>query len=124
MNNKQERQRLNALFAELERLAENPASDTHEMSQQLEALRAQLLELEQKFLEAEMNASAQDSKLVDESINRPAATIIYEKDQLGYGYSNDKLETLQGSMHTLPNLNDVTTSLINDRWTDHWRNAD
>ena len=112
MNNKQEHQRLSALFADLERLAVDPASNTQQMSQQLEALRAQLLELEQNFLEAEINASAQDDKLVDGSTNRPAATIIYEKDQLGYGYSNDKLEALQGSMHTLPNLNDATTSLL------------
>ncbi|MCI0556217.1 MAG: ATP-binding protein [Anaerolineae bacterium] len=112
MNNKQERQRLNALFTELERLAADPDSHTQEISQQLEALRARMVELEKKFLEDEINASAQDDKLVDGSTNRPAATIIYEKDQIGYGYSNDKLEALQGSMHTLPNLNDVTTSLL------------
>ena len=105
MNNKQEHQRLSALFADLERLAVDPASNTQQMSQQLEVLRAQLLGLEKNFLEAEINASAEDTR-------RPAATIIYEKDQLGYGYSNDQLETLQGSMHTLPNLNDVTTSLL------------
>ena len=112
MNNKQERQRLNALFTELERLAADPDSHTQEISQQLEALRARMVELEKKFLEDELNASTQDDKLADESTNRPAAAIIYEKDQLGYGFSNDKLETLQGSMHTLPNLEDVTTSLL------------
>ena len=35
MNNKQERQRLNALFTELERLAADPDSHTQEISQQL-----------------------------------------------------------------------------------------
>jgi signal transduction histidine kinase len=112
MNNKQERQRLNALFAELERLAADPASNTQEMSQQLEALRARMLELEKKFLEGEIDSSAQDGKSVDGSTNRPAAAIIYEKDQIGYGYSNDRLEALQGSIGALPNVNDVTTSLL------------
>ena len=111
MNNKQERQRLNALFAELERLAADPASNTQEMSQQLEALRARMLELEKKFQEDEISSSAENSKDLDENTRRPAA-IIYEKDQIGYDYSSDKLEALHGSIDSLSNIDNVTTSLL------------
>ena len=112
MNNKQERQRLNALFAELERLAAEPPSNTQEISQQLEALRARMLELEKKFQEDEITSSAENNKDLDENTRQPVAAIIYEKDRIGYGYSSDKLEALQGSIDSLSNIDNVTTSLL------------
>ena len=44
MNNYQERQRLNELFADLERLAVNPAGNTPEILHELESLRARFNE--------------------------------------------------------------------------------
>ncbi len=115
MNNHQERQRLSALFTDLERLAADPAGNTPEIHRELESLRARMMELERQFTEGEKSAIAPEEKLpanTGDAQQRPAGAIIYEKDQIGYGYSDDKLESLQDSTHTLPDINNAVTSLL------------
>jgi len=123
MNNKQERQRLNMLFADLERdlerLAADPAGDTPEIQRELESLRARMLELEKQFTESEKEKIEFVSDQTEVKIpadtsaapQRPAAgPALYEQDQIGYSYSNDKLETLQNSTRKMPDILNAITS--------------
>src|SRR6185503_2572654 len=115
MNNYQERQRLNELFADLERLAVNPAGNTPEILHELESLRARIVELEKHLPECENNAvDSENDPVAIPQIKQPRSEhrILYEKDQIGYGFSNDKLESLQDSTHKLPDINNVNTSLL------------
>jgi signal transduction histidine kinase len=115
MNNNQERQRLEALFADLERLATDPVGKTPEISNQLENLRARMLELEKRFLES--NESPNDVDVSSMEIPQAAqqysqGPILYEKDRIGYGYADDRLESLQASAYEQPNLSNTATSLL------------
>jgi signal transduction histidine kinase len=113
MNNKQERQRLNELFSDLERLAVNPARDTPEIRHELESLRSRIVALEKHFLECENDAdgiqknSGENPQLQQQ---HPTGSILFEKDQIGYTYSNDRLETLQDSNQLLSNTPDALAS--------------
>ena len=114
MNNKQERNRLKALFEDLERLAADPAGDTPEIRQELEALRARLLELEEQFVENEKRPDSGEMEPAvatnEHTAKRASGPIRYEKDQIGYDYSNDNLESLQDSALTLPDLENAFTT--------------
>jgi len=132
MKTKQERQRLNALFADLERLAADPAGNTPEIQRELESLRARMMELEKQFTESEKsaivswqteaalpaNTSATSESLEAElpantsAASQPPAAgpMLYEQDQIRYAYSNDKLESLQDSTRALPGINTAVTS--------------
>lgn len=134
MNNKQERQRLDALFADLERLAADPAGDTPEIHRELESLRARMLELEKQFTESEKEkrefvsevteatlpantSAAPESPEVKLPANTSAAPqqpaagpSLYEQDQIGFAYSNDKLESLQDSTRKMSGINTAVTS--------------
>jgi len=133
MNPKHERKRLNALFADLERLAADPAGNTPEIQRELESLRARMMELEKQFAESEKSAivfeqteaklpantsatpESLEAKLPVNTSAAPqppavAGPMLYEQDQIGYAYSNDKLESLQDSTRTLPGINNAVTS--------------
>jgi len=115
MNNNQERQRLEALFADLERLATDSVGKTPEISNQLESLRARMLELEKRFLESDETPndvdvnSVENRQVIQQHSQGP---ILYEKDRMGYGYVDDRLESLQASAYEQPNLDNVATSLL------------
>ena len=113
MNNNRERQRLDALFADLERLTADPAGNTPEIHRELEALRARILELEKQFTEGEKSEFVPEAKLpanTGDAQQRRAGHILYEKDQIGFAYSNDKIQLLQDSARTTPNINNALTS--------------
>lgn len=114
MNNKQERNRLKTLFEDLERLAADPASDTPEIRQELEALRASLLELEEQFVQNEKSLDSGEKEPTvatnEHAEDRAVGLIRYEKDQIGYDYSNDNLESLHASAPTLPDLENAFTT--------------
>ena len=114
MNNKQERNRLKTLFEDLERLAADPASDTPEIRQELEALRARLLELEEQFVQNEKSLDSGEKEPTvatnEHAEDRAIGPIRYAKDQIGYDYSNDNLESLHASAPTLPDLENAFTT--------------
>ncbi len=113
MNNNRERQRLNALFTDLERLTADPAGNTPEIHRELEALRARMLELEKQFTEGEKSEFVPEAKLpanTGDAQPRRAGHILYEKDQIGFAYSNDEIQLLQDSARTTPNINNALTS--------------
>ena len=115
MNNKQERQRLNELFSDLERLAVSPAGNTPEMRHELESLRARIAELEKHFVECEEGVvGVDDNSVLGSQAQRGQSDkfLLYEKDRIGYDYSNGQVEALQNSGEELPNINTVITSLM------------
>jgi len=115
MNNKQERQRLNELFSDLERLAVSPTGNTPEMRHELESLRARIAELEKHFVECEDGViGVDDNSALGSQAQRGQSDkfLLYEKDRIGYDYSNGQVEALQNSVEELPNINTVITSLM------------
>ena len=80
MNNYQERERLNLLFADLERLAVDPSSKSHIISQQLEELRVRLVELE-KHLQEDKTAAPSPETETDSSAEpehaRPSSPSLF-----------------------------------------------
>lgn len=92
-------QRLKSLFADIERLAELPDSDPAAMRREVQSLRARVVELEMRFLESQKNLPPQ-ALPAEAPPARPQAPILYEKEQIGYAYTGDKLEPLQLSTLT------------------------
>jgi signal transduction histidine kinase len=115
MDNKQERQRLDALFADLERIAVSHNGNTPEIKVEIENLRARIAELEKHILESNNTSNDADINPAEnpQSIRQhPQGPLLYEKDRLGYGFSNDKLEALLDSDYKLSSANNSTTSLL------------
>jgi PAS domain S-box-containing protein len=111
------RQRLDALFSDIKRLTADPASDTPAIRRELDELRARLCELEAQFLESEKRAAEQESapplEVVEaessEERARPVAPILYEKEHVGYVYTDDRVKSLQ---HVSPPLPEATDTII------------
>ncbi len=115
MTIKTERKRLNELFADFERLATAPEANAAEIWRELESLRARLLNHEKQIPAAGKTAVASLDNFASDSggaPQRPPGAIIYDADQIGYAYSNDKLEPLQGPPHGLPGINNAITAPI------------
>jgi signal transduction histidine kinase len=114
MNKNRERQRIQALFADLERLASDPSSHSQQFRQEVEALRTRIVELETQFLENEKRNEGPNRQAPTSTGNaagqRGESKILYEKDQIGYAYANDKLETLKDSSLTLPGSQNAFTT--------------
>ena len=101
------RQRLGALFADLERLSSDPASATPEIRFELAALRSRLLELEVQVSENKQtdpmpSVQAPDSPAMDKPARR-SAPALYEREQIGFVYSEDRLQQVR-DVSTLPKL--------------------
>lgn len=101
-------QRLKALFEDIERLAEMPDTDLAVMRRELQSLRARVIELEMRFLESQKDLASEPLPAPAVPA-RPKAPLLYEKEQIGYAYTGDKLEPLQIS--TLSGL-DVQRALL------------
>jgi signal transduction histidine kinase len=113
MNKKIERQRLNALFADLEQLDAHPLAKDSAIHRELESLRARLLELEKNFLESDDNPSVVEIAPVEnsrEDQERSGSLILFEKDQVGFAFANDRLESLQEAKGSLPTISDAIHS--------------
>ena len=97
-NIKQYRQRLEALFNDIERISSNPAGDMKAILCEIEELRARMHELEASIQELEQSAEApeptptlQESTLaevpetleVPEAVRRPSTPLLYEKGFVG-----------------------------------------
>lgn len=96
-------QRLKELFADIECLSEMPDIDLATMRRELQSLRARVLEMEMRHLEEQKNAPvvAEAASTDSEILPAPHQTpVLYEKEQVGYAYTGDKLEPLQISTFT------------------------
>ncbi len=98
------RQRLDALFSDMERLATDLAGHTPAVCRELDELRARLCELETEFSESEKRACIPDSEPPARNNHpaRPAAPLLYEKERVGYIYGGDgvkPLDTLPSALH-------------------------
>ena len=101
--------------ATIEAPAPSPLNDNPEMHREREALRARILELEAQLKESEVRASAKATitlaKTEDVEI-RPAPTIIYEQEKVGYTYRDKNLTPLQMSTTAASNAeNTINTPL-------------
>ena len=98
MFNNQFRQRLDMLFADMERIKADPAISPPVFHAEIQELQKRLCELESQFLENEKRAAAQEceSHATSKDIpQRPTAPLLYEKEHMGYSYSKDGVKSLK-----------------------------
>src|SRR5512138_1824692 len=93
MLNEKYRQRLDELFAKLEQLEANPQSHTPSLRCELEELRSRLAELETSFLDAQERATS--SEVRENAPIRPDVPNLYETEQMGYVFADDRVLTFQ-----------------------------
>jgi signal transduction histidine kinase len=121
MPNDKFRQRIGALLAEIEQLHVQPDSDLTVMRHELAALYARVAELEKQFSELEkgqqeacqpdlgtkVTVKAFESESAASTPARAAAPGLYEKEQVGFTYTGDRLEPLQAANLSALNLENV-----------------
>jgi len=94
--------RINKLFLDIKRIENQPLTDIEhrapqplidnpEMRREIETLGMRILELEAQLKENKQRASAQASAVGA----RPTASILYEKEQVGYSYSSENSMSLE-----------------------------
>ncbi len=113
MFNNKFRQRLNALFADIKRLAADPVCDSPEIKRDLEELRVRLCRLEAEFLEGEKHSSEVKEVVLSQNSKveaHPAAPAIYEKEQSAYAFSDDKLESFDFSQSNISHPDHAMTA--------------
>jgi signal transduction histidine kinase len=101
----QYRQRLEALFNDIERLSTDPARDTKAILREIQDLRARMYELESDLRELEERAESHESPQlsptpppVEGTRRSSSAPIVYEKDFVGYLFTGDRVQPLQASL--------------------------
>lgn len=100
--------RIQSLFADIEQLASNPQFEIDKMRCELDSLRARVAELESQFLESQKQSAdcqeKQPAQLVEvePAPNHRAAPMLYEKEQVAYAFTGERLEPLPAP--ALPNL--------------------
>ena len=113
MPNDKFQKRLQSLFSDIEHLATHPQLDAAVMRRELETLRARVADLETQFLQNqahnEVVAQTQEKRPDQLTPIRPAAPILYEKEQVGYTYKDEHIEPLHSS--SLSGL-DVSQALL------------
>ncbi|MCG2785949.1 MAG: ATP-binding protein [Anaerolineae bacterium] len=102
MPNEKFQKRIQALFSDIEQLATQPQLDAAVMRRELESLRARVTDLEAQVLQSQVeeldDAQAQQTIPADQPAKiKPSAPIIYEKEQVGYAYTADRIETLKSA---------------------------
>ncbi len=97
------RERLEALFADIERLAANPASEARAFQSQIEDLRTRLVQLQADIQEMEKGGAQEAAPLPPaplpvEEKKRGATPNLYEKDFIGYAFSGEEVLPLHGAI--------------------------
>ena len=109
--------RVEKLFSDLEQIANQPAekgssppvtneapesppaNDISIMSSEMDGLIARILEMEAKVEESETRAAAAEANLAAAKAEKekaaPAPTMVYEKEEIGYTYRDEKASPLQ-----------------------------
>lgn len=87
------KKRIQSLFSEIEHLASNPQLDAAILRNELESLRTRVAALEEQINSHETTPISSDSaqQPAKSTKNNP---ILYEKEQVGFAYSNDRAEPL------------------------------
>lgn len=101
---KKYRERLQALFADIERLAVMPAADQPGVRGELEALRARLLELEAEFRESEKQTAV--------SAAPAGARILFDRDKVGFSYAGGGSEVIQDQNAALTSIENSIKALL------------
>jgi signal transduction histidine kinase len=115
--NEKYRQRLDDLFADVERLAADPACLTPSVRHELDELRARLSEIEAEITEEEKRVTEQQNipapvAVVQPEVNaRRVAPLLYEREQVGYAYSGDTIRPAQEVAQLMPDSAAVTAPL-------------
>src|SRR5690349_20581540 len=107
MNDNKAPQRLQSLFADLERLAVGPRGDTAAIKYEIAHIGARLHELEGlirndqgSYVSSEPeNIPMVLAPMLDE---RPARFQFYEEDKVAFAFSNEKLERLPDASQAIP----------------------
>ncbi len=98
--------RIQALFSDIEQLASNPQMEAEKMRRELDALRARVTELETQFQESQDQDREQEKQILTTAESeswheisqtapfRPANPILYEKEQVAYAFSEERIESL------------------------------
>jgi signal transduction histidine kinase len=112
MVTKRFRKRIDQLFADLEKLSDNPASKTSALRQDIEELRTRLVELEKAVTSSEKRAAArkppEPAPAPPPFAEKPAQVlqrstpILYEKERAGYIFKEDVVLPLQGQPSEFP----------------------
>ncbi|NOH04040.1 MAG: GAF domain-containing protein [Chloroflexi bacterium] len=112
LKTQQYRQRLEALFAAIERLSADPAWDVQAVQQEIDEIRSRLLLLEADVRELEKCLAEQDAPPVlspnpksvqEEALPRPLP-ILYEKEWMGYAFSGDGVQPLRDPSEASPEI--------------------
>ena len=105
MTNNQLRKRLNALFADLEKLADAPASKSASIRREIEELRTQMRELEMAVNKSEKRAAKKEKAppvalpQVEQKLDHFPQRVVpnlYETDRMGFIFTGDAVQPLQG----------------------------
>lgn len=108
MDEKRYRERLDALFADVERLSMSPASETAAVRAELAALQTRLQQLEAEIRSTEC---AEKETLVVEPVDLPApistapfrsAPLLYEKERIAFAYRENELMPIQDPQQAVP----------------------
>jgi signal transduction histidine kinase len=103
------RQRLDALFADIERLATNPAGNTYSVRLELDELRTRLHDLEAEIAifervvappEPARPSIVEPAFAEEEGIPRREVPLLYEKEWIGYAFSGDEVQPLGSPLET------------------------
>ncbi len=118
MTNNQLRKRLNALFADLEKLADAPPSQTASIRREIDELRERLHELETAVRNSEKRAVKKEkaapvpapapAPVVKEPEQKPRRSVpaLYETERMGFMFTGDVLQPIQGRSSDLSNTLD------------------
>jgi signal transduction histidine kinase len=115
--NKELQKRLETLFSDPEQIAEKgntppvtheapaspPVNDSSASSREMDTLLSRIRELEAQLKESEVRASAQASAVEA----RPTASILYEKEQVGYSFSSENPVPLRVTTFAAPKLDNA-----------------
>ena len=108
-------QRLKALFSEIERLAATPAGNDPTIRAELESVRTRLLALEAEFREDRHHAAppeALPASREKEPARPTAPEILYDKDRVGFVYTDEKVEALQDVSINPVGMEQTLTTLL------------
>jgi len=111
MSPKKLRQRLDTLFADVERLAADPDGASPRVRQELDALTARLRDLERQMAELEsvpeMAAPASPS---NGSNRRAGAAMLYEKERVGFVFADEDLKPIRDDDSGVSQLKETVTA--------------
>ena len=114
MNSRQERERLGKLFKNLEQLAAGDPGNNPEVPPDLEESGGHLPELK-KLMQEESTAPSNEENnlgvLRERSYARNSNLSLYEKERIGFSFTDGKLEPVDHQTHTSPDNNVLTTPL-------------